>query len=73
MFQKLDQVTKKLFLEIHEEYQFQHCSIRGESDYSYEILLLQQRLLKGEKPEVVEKVFDQLKVENQMSQEKLPI
>jgi len=71
--QKLDKQSKKLFLEIHNEYQFQHCSIRGESDYSYELLQLQQRLLKGEKLEMIEETYNQLKMKNQMAQAGLHI
>ena len=52
---------RELFIKIHNEYDAQAPTLRGETDYSEKLLELQQRLLEGnELLEVIKEEFENL-------------
>ncbi len=56
--------VKNLFLKIHEEYDNQFTTLRGETPYSEALLDLQQQLLENpQKIEMIEHEFQKLKQE----------
>ena len=59
---RMNREAKKLFLEIHQEYESQVPTIRGESEYTHELLTLQKALLNQEiEIEDAQKQFEVIK------------
>ena len=65
----MDEKTRRLFIEIHQEYESQSPSIRDETPYLSELLELQNQLLSGHRPpEQIREDFENLKAHNSSPQ-----
>ncbi|MBF0280322.1 MAG: hypothetical protein HQM13_21180 [SAR324 cluster bacterium] len=58
---KLSAGAKTLFQAIHQEYESQGTSIRGENSYTGALRKLQKRIYKGEDTEQIQADFEHLK------------
>ena len=58
---KLSPEAKALFQEIHQEYEFQGATIRGENDYTDALMDLQKRILNNEDIDPILADFEHLK------------